>query len=154
MVLLLAMIILLIILTSLIVYLFKGKDVENCWKKGIKFALENSDPEVRNHFIAKNDREIVNLMLTKKWYSVNELKQIYLLNIESAAINHVIENEERELNIIQSFSFMKQEILDIANKRLEERRGYLKQLKKEYSLIKNNSSYSDINTKKNKNNEI
>lgn len=151
MVLLLAMIILLIILTSLIIYLFKGQDVENYWKKGIKFALENNDLEIKNNFIVKNDRKIAELMLTKKWYSVKELKQIYLLNIESAAVNHVIENEDKDLKLIQSFSFMKQEILDIANKRLEKRRNYLKQLKKEHlSNCESSSSYSNTNI----NNEI
>lgn len=153
MVLLLAMIILLILLTSLIIYLFKGKDVENYWKKGIKFALENSDLETKNNFMVKNDRKIVELMLTKKWYSIKELKKIYLLNIESAAINHVIENEDKDLNLIQSFSFMKQEILDIANKRLDARRTYLKHLKREHLLDCESSSFLNIN-KNNKNNEI
>lgn len=150
MVLLLAMIILLIILTSLIIYLFKGQDVENYWKKGIKFSLENNDLEIKNNFIVKNDRKIAELMLTKKWYSVKELKQIYLLNIESAAVNHVIENEDKDLKLIQSFSFMKQEILDIANKRLEKRRNYLKKLKKEHLSNCESSSYSNTNI----NNEI
>lgn len=146
MVLLLIMIIILIILTLLFLYLFKGKDVENNWKKGVKFALENTNKDLRNNFILENDKKIIALMLTKRWYSIKELKQIYLLNIESAAINHVIENEDKELNIIQCFSFMKQEILDISNKRLEKRKGYLKQLKKHYLINKDDLSNNEINT--------
>lgn len=132
MILLLSMIILLSLLTLLFFYLFKGDIVQKSWKKGIKKAFDNNSEESRKKIILENDKKIIAFMINKHWYSIKNLKNIYLKNIESSAIDYIIENEEKELNIVHSVSFKKQQILDLSNKRLEKRKGYLNELKRDY----------------------
>ena len=55
-----------------------------------------------------------------------------MTNIESSAIDYIMTHEDKEINMFHTVSFRKQQILDLSNKRLEKRKYYLKELRKDY----------------------